>query len=196
VGIVTKNRLVTRDLDILREMAKERLSQVFLSINSLDADLARRLEPRTSSTRDRLRAMEELAAAGVPTGALIAPVIPGLNDHEIAQVLKASYDAGASFAGYVLLRLPYQNKELFLNWIRENCPGKAKRIEDRLRSMRQGELNSSSFGSRMRGEGIFAEQTAQLFRVSARKLGLDKDIPPLDTSKFRRPRTDQLELDL
>ncbi len=195
VGMVTKNRLVTRDKDILSEMAKSRLCQVFLSINSLDSELAREMEPRTSSPRARLEALAELADAGIPTGVLIAPVVPGLNDHEIPGILKAAYEAGAVCAGHILLRLPFGVKDLFLDWARRSYPTKAEKIESRIRNTRDGKLDDARFGARMTGNGIFAEQIETLFRVNARKYKLDKAPPPVDVSKFRRPGGIQLGFD-
>jgi len=194
IGLVTKNRLVTRDIDLLGDMAELHLCQVFLSINSLDTELARKMEPRTSSPRDRLAAVRALAKAGVPVGILVAPVVPGLNDHEIPNVLKAAYDAGAMFAAPILLRLPYGVKDLFLDWLRREYPSKAERVESRIREARRGELNSTKFSERMRGSGIFADQIHQLFKINARRYGLDKSMIPLDVSKFKRPGGEQMEL--
>ncbi|MEM9157777.1 MAG: PA0069 family radical SAM protein [Verrucomicrobiota bacterium] len=147
VGIVTKNRMVVRDKDLLSEMAKRRLGQVILSINSLDTELAREMEPRTSSPRGRLEAIRELSDAGVPVGVLLAPVVPGLNDHEIPKVLEAVHEAGAMFAGYVLLRLPYGNKELFFDWVKRAYPRKADKVENRVRACRGGSSTRLRLGS-------------------------------------------------
>ena len=195
VGLVTKNRLVTRDIDILSEMAELRLAQIFLSINSLDTELARKMEPRTSSPRDRLRTVEKLAKAGVPVGVLVAPIVPGLNDHEIPAALKAAYEAGASFASPILLRLPHGVKELFVDWLNREYPTKADRVESRIRETRKGELDSAVFGERMRGTGIFADQIHRMFKVNAKRYGLDKSMVPLDTSIFRRPGGTQMEME-
>jgi len=195
IGLVTKNRMVTRDVDILSEMAAQRLAQVYVSINSLDTELARRMEPRTSSPRDRLETVERLANAKVPVGALVAPVVPGLNDHEIPEVLKAVYEAGAGFAAPIMLRLPYGVKDLFLDWLKREYPSKANRVESRIRDMRGGDLTSNTFKERMRGAGVFADQIHQLFKVTARRYGLDKAMVPLDVSKFRRPGGAQMEME-
>lgn len=195
IGLVTKNRLLTRDTDILSQMAEQRLAQVFLSINSLDTVLARKMEPRTSSPRDRLETVARLADAGVPVGVLVAPIVPGLNDHEIPAVLKAVYEAGANFATPILLRLPYGVKELFVDWLKREYPTKAERVQSRIRDTRKGKLDSAVFGERMRGAGVFADQIQQLFKVNAKRYGLDKAMVLLDTSIFRRPGGKQMEME-
>lgn len=194
VGIVTKNYLVTRDIDLLRELAAYNAAQVHLSINSLNAELARKLEPRAASPRQRLAAVEALANAGVPVGVLVAPVIPGLNDHEIPAVLAAVKDAGAGWAGTEVLRLPLTVSPIFQEWLDHNEPAKKEKILGRIRALRGGKLNDARFGSRMRGEGIFAEQITQMFQVARRKVGLADDGPELSTAAFRRPGGDQLGL--
>lgn len=193
VGIVTKNRLVARDADILGEMARLDLCHVTLSLNSLDAALARKMEPRTSSPAARLEAISALAAAGVPVGIFIAPVVPGLNDHEIPAVLRAAKAAGARYATYILLRLPHGVEELFFAWVREAYPTKADRIEANLRSLRGGRLNSTKFGERFTGKGILAEQIGQLYRACARREGLEPSPPELSVAHFRRAEAPQLE---
>jgi len=193
VGIVTKNELVTRDLDYLQELNRYSAVVVYLSLTTLDRDLRRRLEPRTSPLEARLRAIEKLAAHGIPVGALIAPVIPGLNDYEIPKLLSRASEAGARYAGYLILRLPYQVKNLFADWLRQHYPQRAQKVLDRLKAMRQGQLNSSEFHSRMSGTGIFADQIRQLFEVSARKAGLNRKAVELSTASFTRP-VEQLEL--
>lgn len=187
VAIITKNYLVTRDVDLLAELAKYQCAMVYVSINSLDADLAAKLEPRAASPKHRLEAVRKLSEAGVPVGVMNAPVIPGLNDHEIPQVLKAAADAGARSAGRTVVRLPYAVKDLFAAWLETHYPDRKQRVLDRIRSMRDGKLNVSEFGARMRGTGFFAEQISQLFRVSVRRAGLDKDDTELSTDAFRRP---------
>jgi DNA repair photolyase len=189
VSIVTKNALVTRDLDLLREMARRKLVQVSVSVTSLDAALARTLEPRTSSPAARLRAIGELNDAGVPVRVMAAPVIPGLNDNEIPQILAAAKQAGARSAAYVLLRLPLAVRPVFLDWLQRHEPTKAPRVESSIRSTRAGKLNDSHFGSRMRGAGALAEQIKQSFKVFARKHGLHEPLPDLDASQFRPPQT-------
>lgn len=196
VCIITKNHLVTRDVDLLRELAAHNAVGVNLSINSLDSDLARRLEPRASSPRHRLAAVETLAKAGIPVGVLVAPVIPGLNDHELAKILDAAGKAGATWAGMEILRLPLTVASIFQDWLERNEPGKKTKVLDRVRSMRGGKLNDPRFGERMRGQGIFADQIRQMFEVGRRKAGLADDAPALSTAAFRRPPGNQLELEL
>jgi len=196
VGIVTKNFLVTRDLDHLRELAAHQAVTVHLSINSLDANLARQLEPRASSPRQRLAAVEALAKAGVPVGVLVAPVIPALNEHEIPAVLAAVRSAGAGWAGTEVLRLPLAVAPIFAQWLERHVPGQKEKVLGRIRALRDGKLNDARFGSRMRGEGIFADQIRHLFEVALRKNGLADDAPALSTAAFRRPGGPQLALDL
>jgi DNA repair photolyase len=196
VSIVTKNHLVTRDIDLLRELARCNAAQVHLSINSLDPDLARVLEPRASSPRHRLAAVEALSKAGIPTGVLVAPVIPGLNDHELVAVLRAASEAGAGWAGLQVVRLPLMVAPLFEAWLDRHAPEKKAKVLNRLRAMRGGKLNESRFGKRMRAEGIFAEQIYRMFHVACRKVGLSEDGPELSTASFRRPEGPQLALGL
>ena len=196
VEIVTKNRLVTRDIDLLSELARHHAVAVNLSINSLDAELARRLEPRAASPQSRLAAVEALARAGIPVGVLVAPVIPGLNDHEIPSVLKAASQAGATWAGTEVLRLPLSVAPIFEDWLERNVPERKEKVLQRIRAMRGGKLNDARFGSRMRGEGIFAEQISQMFHVACRKVGLPEDGPELSIAAFRRPAGPQLALNL
>ncbi len=192
--IVTKNYLVTRDLDLLRELAAHQVVHVNLSINSLDSAFARELEPRASAPRQRLAAVETLAKAGVPVGVLVAPVIPALNDHEIPSVLKAAKDAGASWAGTEFLRLPLAVAPLFEQWLDRHAPGKKENVLNRIRAARGGKLNDARFGVRMSGEGVLAEQTWQMFHIARRKAGLPEDGPELSTAAFRRPEGPQLRL--
>lgn len=195
VGIITKNHLVTRDIDLLRELASCQAARVYLSVTTLDPGLARRLEPRAASPRHRLDAIAQLAAAGIPVGVNIAPVIPGLNDHEIPQILAAAHEAGATSAGYVLLRLPYGVKDVFSAWLDRHLPEAKEKILNRVRELRGGALNVSRFGTRMKGEGEMARQLHQLFHVTAARHGFaDKETASLSTSHFRNPRGQQLEL--
>jgi DNA repair photolyase len=194
VCITTKNYLVTRDIDLLRELAAHRAVMVHLSINSLDGELARKLEPRAASQKMRLAAVEALAKAGVPVGVLVAPVIPALNDHEIPAVLAAAKAAGAGWAGMEILRLPLTVAPIFEEWLERNIPGKKDKILGRIRAMRGGKLNDPRFGARMSGEGIFAEQISQMFHVARRKVGLPNDGPALTIAAFRRPEGAQLGL--
>lgn len=194
VSIVTKNLLVTRDLDLLRELAAHRAVMVHLSINSLDADLARRLEPRASTPRQRLAAVATLAQAGVPVGVMVAPVIPGLNDHEIPAVLQAAKAAGAGWAGLEIVRLPLTVAPLFEAWLEANAPVRRDKVLHRLRAIRGGKLNDPRFGFRLRGEGIFAQQIWRMFQVALRKAGLGESGPELSVAAFRRPPGPQPEL--
>lgn len=194
VMIVTKNHLVTRDVDILRELAAHRAAAVVLSITTLDPSLAGKLEPRTSTPSRRLAAIEALAAAGVPAGVNVAPVIPGLTDAEIPAILSAAKKAGASFAGHSLLRLPLGVKDLFAAWLDEHAPDRKSKILNRVLEVRGGRLNDPRFGSRMTGEGVYAEQVAALFRHALKKAGLAEEGPELSTASFRIPPGPQLML--
>ncbi|HEY5892534.1 MAG TPA: PA0069 family radical SAM protein [Chthoniobacterales bacterium] len=195
VGIVTKNHLVTRDIDLLAELASLNAARVYVSVTSLNSDLARRLEPRASLPTHRLDAIRKLTEAGIPAGVMVAPVIPGLNDHEIPSILAAAREAGARQAGFVVVRLPYAVKDIFSAWLDEQLPGSKEKILHRIREMRGGKLNDSNFGSRMRGEGPVAEEIHQLFKVSAHRAGLDRKLEPLSVEHFRRPGGKQLELE-
>jgi DNA repair photolyase len=194
VSVVTKNALVTRDVDLLAELAKDDAASVFLSITTLDPDLARRLEPRTSHPRDRLTAIEKLTAVGIPVGVLSAPVIPGLTDHEVPAILEAAAAAGASHARYLVLRLPGAVEELFQTWLDEHYPDRKGKVLSRIRSLRDGRLNDSRFGRRFRGEGVFAQQIRALFHSACDRHGLDRSGLELSTAAFRRPGGDQLAL--
>jgi DNA repair photolyase len=196
VSITTKNHLVTRDMDLLRELAAFHAVAVYLSINSLDAALARDLEPRSSSPKMRLAAVEALSKAGIPVGVLVAPVIPALNDHEIPAVLAAAKAAGACWAGTEILRLPLAVAPIFEDWLERNVPRKKDKVLNRIRAIRGGKLNDPRFGSRMQGEGIFADQIARIFHVARRKVGIPEDGPELSTAAFRRLERAQLGLGL
>jgi DNA repair photolyase len=187
VVIVTKNDLVTRDADLLAELARHRAAAVYLSIPTLNLPLSRILEPRTSPPERRLQAVRELSSAGIPTGVLVAPIIPGLTEHELPSILKTAAEAGASFAGHTVLRLPLAVAPLFERWLDEHMPDRKARILNRIREMRGGRLNDPRFGSRMRGEGIFARQIQDLVRAGRRKAGLAAAAPELSTAAFRRP---------
>ncbi len=192
VSIITKNFLVTRDLDVLKELASFDAVQVFISITTLNADLAAKMEPRASRPAHRLRAVEMLAKAGVPVGVMVAPIIPGLNDREIPAVLEGARAAGASYAGYTVLRLPYGVKDVFQEWLKLNFPEKLDRILGTVREVRGGKLNVSEFGARMRGEGPYAEQIQQMFHVFRERLGFTAKLRELRTEHFRRPGETQL----
>jgi DNA repair photolyase len=187
--LITKNALLLRDLDLLSELAAERLVHVSLSITSLDRSLTGVLEPRTSTPEARLRAITALAAAGVPVGVMVAPVIPGLTDHELPAILDAARQAGAVAAGFTLLRLPESVGPLFLDWLERHRPLARQRVEGLIRSTRGGALDDARFGCRMRGGAAYADGIAASFKVFARKLELDRPRPPLDVTRFRPPRT-------
>ncbi|HTU22402.1 MAG TPA: PA0069 family radical SAM protein [Gemmataceae bacterium] len=187
VGVVTKSHLVCRDSDLLAELAQYQAAAAFLSITTLDAELARRMEPRATQPTGRLAAIEELTHAGVPVGVLVAPVIPGLTDHELPAILEAAAKAGARCAGYVLLRLPHGLGPLFEQWLRQHYPERCDKVLSRLRDMRGGEIYDPRFGSRMRGEGVLAEQIASLFALGCRRAGIGSRFPSLSTAAFRRP---------
>jgi DNA repair photolyase len=189
MSIITKNALVVRDLDLLVELAGRRLVHVALSVTTLDAELARKMEPRTSTPAARLRAITALAGAGVPVYVLVAPIIAGLNDSEIPAILEAAKAAGAHSAGYQLLRLPLTVAPIFHEWLQREQPDSLQRIEGRIRSTRDGKLNESAFGLRMRGTGAIADQIRNLFRLFARRHGLDGRMPEYDCSQFRPPRS-------
>jgi DNA repair photolyase len=188
-SIVTKNALVKRDLDLLTAAARCRLVHVYLSVTTLDSGLARVLEPRTSAPAARLEAIRVLHAAGVPVGAMVAPVIPGLNDHEIPVILRAVREAGAQAASMVLLRLPQAVAPIFTAWLRTAVPERSERVLGRIRACRGGRLSDPRFGSRMRGEGAYADHLRQTFDTFVRRHGLACPLPALDTSRFRPPRS-------
>lgn len=187
VAIVTKNALVTRDRDLLGTLARHQAAVVFVSVTSLDSDLAGKLEPRAARPAHRLRAIRELADAGIPVGVMVAPIIPGLTDHEMPAILAAAAEAGATSAGYTVMRLPYAVKDVFTRWLDDHAPTKKDRILDRVRELRGGKLNVSEWGERMRGEGIFAEQIRDLFGVAARRAGLSRERIRLSVADFRKP---------
>lgn len=187
VAIVTKNALVRRDLDLLQELAARNLVAVALSITTLRRELVAELEPRTSRPAARLDALEQLSDAGVPTRVMVAPVIPGLNDSEVPAILEAAADAGARSAAYILLRLPFAVKPIFLDWLARAQPTHADRIESLIRSTRAGQLSNSEWGKRFRGNGPIAQQIQRTFEVFRKKHGLDRPQPPLDSSQFRPP---------
>jgi DNA repair photolyase len=189
ISLVTKNALIERDLDVLQVLAGHRLVHVSISLTTLDAGLARSMEPRASTPAARLRAVRALADAGVPVRVLLAPVIPGLNDHEVPALLHAARDAGAQAGAYILLRLPLTVAPVFLDWLRREQPGRAGRVEGRIRDTRGGRLNDPAFGRRMHGTGETAWQINQLFRLFARKHGLDGELPDHDRTRFRPPRS-------
>ena len=188
VGIITKNHLVTRDVDLLAEMASHRAAKVYLSITTLDRELQRTMEPRTSTPERRLEAVRMLTDAGVDVGVMVAPVIPGLTDHELPSILEAARAAGAVSAGMVPLRLPHGVKDIFADWIGRAYPDRAERVLNRVREMRGGDLYDSTWHRRMTGDGVYAEHLRTLFDAACRKHGFDteRDRYELSTANFRR----------
>jgi DNA repair photolyase len=194
VVIITKNHLVTRDIDLLSELARHHAAAVVLSITTLDAELARKMEPRTSAPARRLAAIEALAAAGIPAGVNVGPVIPGLTDSEVPAILKAAAKAGASFAGHAIVRLPHAVKDLFEKWLEDHYPQRKEKVLHRIRGVRDGALNDPRFVSRMAGEGVYAEQISALFELSRKKSKLAPQPPGLSAAEFRVPPGPQLTL--
>src|SRR5213082_1976289 len=193
VAIITKNRLVTRDIDFLRELAGHNAAAVNVSVTSLDPNLQRVLEPRTSSPTARLDAVSQLRHAGIPVGVMVAPIIPGLTDHEIPSIVAACAKAGAQFAGYTIVRLPWAIAPLFEHWLEEHFSDRKEKILGRIRDLRgNGRLNNSQWRTRMTGEGIFAEQIGSLFKIGCRRAGIGER-PKLSTAAFRRTK-EQLTL--
>ncbi|MBI2805285.1 MAG: PA0069 family radical SAM protein [Planctomycetes bacterium] len=186
VWIVTKNRLVTRDIDLLQALAAHDAAAVVIAVTTLDAELARMMEPRATTPAGRLQAIRDLTAAGIPTAVLMAPVIPGLTDHELPAVLAAARQAGAVHANYTMLRLPYGLPTLFDNWLDQHVPEKKDKVLSRIRAVRGGDLNDPRFGARMRGEGPIADAVKQMYKVAYKKNGFPGK-KPLSTKAFRRP---------
>ncbi|MBV8096142.1 MAG: PA0069 family radical SAM protein [Acetobacteraceae bacterium] len=189
VSIVTKSAGVLRDLDILVRMARQNLARVYVSVTTLDPALARRMEPRAAAPTRRLHAIAELSRAGVSVGVMAAPMIPGLNDAEIEKILEAAALAGARHAGYVLLRLPHELRELFEAWLHEHFPDRARHVLSLIRQTRSGNLNDSRFGHRFTGNGVYADLLLRRFGRAARQYGLDEGRPGLDTTRFAVPGT-------
>jgi DNA repair photolyase len=194
VGIITKNALILRDLDLLQELARLQLVHATISVTTLDNGLRLKMEPRTSPPEKKLEAIARLAAAGIPTGVNVAPIIPGLNDHEMPAIIAAAAERGATYAGFVMLRLPYALKELFENWLRTHFPDRAEKVLSAIRDTRNGKLYNPGFGARMSGEGERAEAIARLFEVTCQKYGLNQKDEKLRTDLFRRVATGQREL--
>ncbi len=196
VSVVTKNHLVTRDADYLAELAGFKASAVSVSITTLEPKLAQVLEPRASTPSHRLDAIARLRAQGIPVGVNIAPIIPGLNDHEIPKIAEAAAAAGAEFAGYTIIRLPLTVAPIFVAWLEKYFPERKDKILGQIRSIRNGKLNTAEFTSRMRGEGLLAEQIGQMFRVSCHRAKLNRGRLELSVAAFRRVLPNQLELAL
>jgi DNA repair photolyase len=193
VGIVTKSALIARDIDILAAMAAKNLAKVAVSVTTLDAELARKMEPRASTPTRRLEAIAKLSAAGIPTAVMFAPVIPGLNDHEMEAVLTAAHAAGAREAGYVVLKLPLEVRDLFREWLAEAVPGRAKHVMTLVRAMRNGRDYDPEWGTRMSGTGPIAEAIRQRFVLACKRVGLNERTYRLDATQFRVPVDDTRE---
>jgi len=187
ISFVTKSALITRDIDILAPMAEERLAKAALSVTSLDPQLSRKMEPRASTPARRIEAIRQLSAAGIPTTVMFAPLIPGLNDHEMDSVLQAAWDAGARSAGYVLLRLPLEVKDLFQEWLAAEVPERASRVMSLIRATRGGKDYDANWGERQIGSGPIAATAAARFQLACKRLGFNETRHPLDTTKFRAP---------
>lgn len=196
VALITKNQLITRDLDLLTELARHQAVSVNISLTTLDPKLRQMMEPRTSPPSSRLATIATLARAGIPVGIFMAPVIPGLNDHEIPKLLAAAAEAGATSAHYQLLRLPHGVADLFDRWLQEHLPGRRTRVLSGLREFRDGAMTDERFFERMSGTGPAAARLAQLFEVATRRAGLSPHWPELSTAAFRRPQGAQIELPL
>lgn len=189
VGMITKNALITRDIDLLQDLAKDNLVHVYISVTTLNEDLRRVMEPRTVSGARRIQVIEALAKAGIPVGVMNAPVIPGLNHHEIPQILKAAADHGASGAGMTVVRLNGAIGNIFEDWLRKNFPDRFEKVWNQICSLHGGQVNDSRFGARMTGEGNYAEIIHQLFRTAKRKHFGDRKMPPIELTKFRKGGT-------
>lgn len=190
VGITTKSALVARDIDLLAPMAARGLARVYISIGSLDRTVSRHLEPRANSPARRLEAIQQLAQAGIPVGVFTSPLIPALNDADMERILEAAAQSGARYASYVILRLPLEVRDLFVEWLNANFPLRAKHVMSIINQMRSGKDYDARFGDRMRGTGIFADLIKQRFIVATKRLGLESKIPPLETSQFSRTAHD------
>lgn len=186
VSITTKSWMIVRDRDLLEELARRNLVRVQVSVTTLDAELSRWMEPRASAPHRRLEAIRRLSDAGVVVGALFAPVIPALNDHELESILRASKESGAAGANWIMLRLPLEVKDLFYDWLRRRYPLKYERVRSLVRQVRRGQDSDSRFHTRFRGQGALAQSIENRFRLAAKQLGLSQEIPPLDESQFRK----------
>jgi len=188
IGMITKNSLILRDLDILQEMAKYKLVMVYVSITSLNEKLRLKMEPRTTTAKQRLKIIEELSKAGLPTGVMTAPIIPGLNSHEIPAILKATASSGVKSAGYTVVRLNGSIHELFKDWLQKNFPGRFDKVWHQIESCHQGKVSDSRFGTRMHGEGNFAEMIRETFKLHCKLNGLNTEPITLDRSLFKVPQ--------
>jgi DNA repair photolyase len=186
-ALITKSQLVIRDIDILAPMAERGLAKAAISVTTLERRIARVMEPRAAAPHRRIEAIRALASAGVPVTVMVAPIIPGINDTEIENILEEAANAGATGAGYVVLRLPLEIKDLFQEWLRKYFPDRLARVMSIVRSMRNGRDYDPEWGKRQKGEGPYAQLIADRFARAARKFGLDKPRLPLDHTQFRRP---------
>lgn len=191
-GLITKNSLITRDIDLLQDLAKDRLVHVMISITTLNEELRRQMEPRTASAIKRLKTIEELSKANIPVGVMNAPLIPGLNHSEIPEVLKAAADHGALTAGMTIVRLNGSIGKIFEDWLHKNFPDRFDKVWNQICSMHGGNVNDSQYGRRMRGEGNIADSIHQLFRASKKKYFAGREMPPYDLTKFRKGGSYQL----
>ena len=194
VGIITKNALILRDADILQEMAALNLAHVSVSITSLDEELRQKMEPRTTTSKQRLRVVSELSKLGVPMNVMVAPIIPSLNDHEIPSIIKAAADSGAVTAGYTIVRLNGAIGAIFTDWVHKNFPDRAEKVLKQIADCHGGTLNDSRFGTRMRGEGQIAQTINRLFKMSRKKYMEGREFPASDYTLFKRPERGQLSL--
>jgi DNA repair photolyase len=192
--MITKNHLITRDIDLLQKLAAYQAVCVFVSISTLDNQLARIMEPRASFPQAWLAAVKALSEAGIPVGVMVVPLISGLNDYEVPSILEAAKEAGAQQVGYTVMRLPYAVKVLFTDWLEKNYPAKKEKILHHIQDIRGGKLNDPRFGTRMKGEGQYANQIQQLFKISVEKWGLNKTRFHLSSEHFQKPGDQQLSL--
>jgi DNA repair photolyase len=193
-AIITKNKLITRDIDIFKQMAEYDGISVTVSVTSLDPHVARAMEPRASTPANRLKAIEEMAKAGIPVNVNVAPIVPGLTDHEVPAILKAAASAGAQWAGYVVVRLPYAVKDLFEKWLEQYFPDRKDKVLNRIRELRGGALYKSEFGTRMTGEGLFADSIRDIFEMGIKRAGFPDKRIRLSTESFRNPDQKQMLL--
>ncbi|WP_194776185.1 PA0069 family radical SAM protein [Pararhodonellum marinum] len=193
VGLITKNSLIQRDLDLLQDLAKDRLAQVYISITSLDEDLRRKMEPRTASAAKRLQVIENLSQAGIPVAVMTAPIIPGLNDQEIPSILKAASDHGALSAAMTVIRLNGRVSEIFKDWLQKNYPNRYAKVIHQIEDLHGGKVNDNQFGRRMKGEGIWANMIQQLFKKSKNRYYSEKSMPEFDLTQFRKGGNFRLE---
>lgn len=196
VGITTKSALVERDIDLLAPMAAKGLARVLMSVGTLDHNLARKMEPRANSPARRIEAIRRLSAAGIQVGVITSPLIPAINDKDMEAVLEAAAAAGATYASYVILRLPLEVRDLFVEWLTEHFPLRAKHVMSLVQQMRDGRDYDSSFGTRMRGTGVYAQLIAQRFKVATARLKLSAERSTMDITLFRRPNQPAAQIDL